>query len=573
MFRSTIRARAGAPLVLCLAAVVLAVPSAGAATFTPTRFDDPPPDGCAPADCSLREAVIAANAAADPDTIKLQAGTYSLTVEGVGEEAAATGDLDVTEDLTVTGAGAELTTIDGAWPAGADRMFHVLPDPDTQLVISGVTIRDGGGAGDAAGILAGTGTTLTLSDSVVTSNQTTGEVGGIWADGATTTLVNVVVSDNRSDCCGGISNTTGTMTIRNSSLVGNRSVDDSGGIYSSGVLTISDSTISENRTTGAGASTEGGGVFIDDVGQATLTNVTISGNSSTSSGGGLESESLAMATLNNVTITGNVADADNDGNGDGGGIHLDTSTLTTGNTIVAGNTDRGGQAPDCVGTSASSGHNLVQNTSGCVGFTGPGDITGRDAKLGPLADNGGPTQTHALMADSPAIDAGNPSTPGSGGAACAATDQRGAPRNCDIGAYEVVRCSGVVVNRVGTGGDDTLTGTSGTDGFLSGDGNDSATGLGGDDAFCLGAGNDRFLGGDGNDKGTGGAGRDLLKGEGGEDLLKGEAGRDRLIGGSEKDKLLGGGGKDRLNCGAGKKEVGKGGPGKDRATKCEKGKP
>ena len=116
------------------------------------------------------------------------------------------------------------------------------------------------------------------------------------------------------------------------------------------------------------------------------------------------------------------------------------------NTIIANNVDAGGEAPDCTGQISSQGYNLVQNPAGCALIGGPGDITGEDPKLGPLANNGGPTQTRALLRGSPAIDAGNPAPPGSGGAACEARDQRGVDRpqdgdadgvaTCDMGAFE-----------------------------------------------------------------------------------------------------------------------------------------
>jgi Ca2+-binding RTX toxin-like protein len=164
-----------------------------------------------------------------------------------------------------------------------------------------------------------------------------------------------------------------------------------------------------------------------------------------------------------------------------------------------------------------------------------------DPGLGPLGDNGGATQTHALLPGSPALDAGDPAAPGSGRTACEATDQRGAPRNCDVGAYEQVLCQKVTVNRVGTEGDDVLVGTSGSDGFLALGGKDRARGLGGKDTACMGR---------GKDTAAGGGGRDRLKGEQGKDILKGQGGADRL---------KGGGGRDVCN----------GGPGKDRAPGCE----
>jgi hypothetical protein len=216
------------------------------------------------------------------------------------------------------------------------------------------------------------------------------------------------------------------------------------------------------------------------------------------------------------------------------------------NTVVAGNSDTADENyPDCTGSITSQGHNIIGNNTGCSFTPTTGDKVGTaaapiDANLGLLADNGGPTLTHALFPGSPAIDAGDPALPGSGGTACAATDQRGAPRNCDIGAYELVECLGTTVNRVGTSGHDTLVGTPGNDGFLGLEGNDTMSGLGGADRICSGPGKDVAKGGAGNDK---------LLGEGGRDALRGGGGRDRLVGGPGRDSCVGGGGKDKgVSC-------------------------
>ena len=117
----------------------------------------------------------------------------------------------------------------------------------------------------------------------------------------------------------------------------------------------------------------------------------------------------------------------------GGGINNQFGTINFINSIIAANT--GPTGPDCLGNLASEGHNLVQDTSGCtIAGDLTGNITGQAPLLGPLRDNGGPTFTHALLAGSPAIDAGDDS-------AAPATDQRGVARpqgpQSDIGAFEV----------------------------------------------------------------------------------------------------------------------------------------
>jgi len=145
-----------------------------------------------------------------------------------------------------------------------------------------------------------------------------------------------------------------------------------------------------------------------------------------------------------------------EGAGNGGGIRIVAGAVNMKNSIIAGNFDTpnnlgsGTIEPDCSGTLNSQGYNLLRINAGCTGLIDgtSGDHVGTlgspiNAQLGPLADNGGPTHTHALLPGSPAIDAGNPATPGSGGNACALHDQRDYPRGgaagrCDIGAFERV---------------------------------------------------------------------------------------------------------------------------------------
>jgi len=225
----------------------------------------------------------------------------------------------------------------------------------------------------------------------------------------------------------------------NDIFAGNSAGGNGGAIYASGNLTLTDSAIYSNTAGG-----QGGGLF-DDYYPITLSNNTISNNRARLGGGGLATLSGTIS-ANNLTIAGNIADSDNNGSGDGGGVFLTPDgQLEWQNSILAGNVDLSSQAPDCAGTLITGGHNLIQSTLGCaISGTASGDITGTAALLGPLQDNGGPTWTEALLPGSPAIDAGSPLAPGSGGA-CEATDQRGVARPqglaCDIGAYEAVGLS------------------------------------------------------------------------------------------------------------------------------------
>jgi CSLREA domain-containing protein len=431
--------------------------------------------------CTLRAAIQVANTLPGPDTIILPSGTYTLTIPGQGEDAAAAGDLDITDDLTITGAGAATTIIQGCVVtapavscAAVDRIFHV--DPSAKLIsvtISAVTIQNGttilisfvnpdGGAilvGGAAilGVPQPSGS-LTLINSVVRNSHSVRDGGAIAVSAATLTLVNTTVSSNTGGFnAGGINMDRSKVTLTNSTVSDNVSSSAGGGFFESvntSQLAINNSTISNNRS-GAG-----GGIFRDR-GTMNITNSTITGNAGPNSAGGIfnSASNDGPVILNNVTITNNSAISNGGGISNGG-------IMTVMNSIIAGNSafinPQTGGGQDCFGTITSGGHNLIQSLTGCT-VTGDtaSNITGKPALFGLLADNGGPTQTQALLGGSPAIGNGNPAVPGSGGNACAATDQRGVARPqpvggiCDIGAFEFnggLGVSGMIPNRAGGSG-------------------------------------------------------------------------------------------------------------------------
>src|SRR5829696_8410394 len=555
-------------LAVALVALSLApVASAGTIGVT-TTFDQL--DGSAP--CSLREAVNTANADANSggctdanpaaaDTIKLAGGDYNLN---------ASGDLDVTESLTIAGAGADESGIDGNGAITGDRVLHITSGT---LTISGLTVHDGSATGGGGGIAAEGGTTLKLTNSKVSGNNassgggilvlgtatlTNSTVsgnnaafgGGIYA-GSTATLINSTVSGNNANGGAGGGILASTATLTNSTVSGNTTSGRGGGIWGagtltdssvrrnkagiegggifafSGSLTVNRSTVSDNDSTN-----NGGGIYFTSPGTLNVTNSTLSGNESAAWGGALSTDE-GTTNLQSATINRNVADADAaDGAvlaGDGGGLdRFGTATVNLRNTILAGNLDRSAspENPDwnCNGGVVSQGYNLLSSTAGCAVAPASGDQTAADPRLAFLANNGGKTLTHALLSTSPAINTGNPATPGSAGA-CPSTDQRGVPRSlggrCDKGAYERVTCHGKLVNRVGTGGADLLVGTAAADGILA-----------------LGA-NDVLRGGDGGDGLCGGDGNDQLFGEAGPDFLDGGAGTDTCNGGTESDQAVG----------------------------------
>jgi hypothetical protein len=244
---------------------------------------------------SIREAIIAANAAGGHQTIFLGAGTYTLTLTGAGEGAAATGDLDISGDVTIVGAGAGSTIIDGN---ATDRVFEILSGTAS---ITGVTITKGNLNNNGGGILVASGAELVLTDSIVSNNDAGTASGGGISNNGTASLVGVRVTGNSAGDYAGIMNN-GAMLVSNSVIDANTATNSAGGIYTGGTGT-----------------------------DLTLVNTTISGNTAGGNGGGLLVAKLA--TLINVTITDNTANT-------GGGIMKAAGSVTVNlqNTIVAGNT-------------------------------------------------------------------------------------------------------------------------------------------------------------------------------------------------------------------------------------------
>lgn len=215
---------------------------------------------------------------------------------------------------------------------------------------------------------------------------------------------------------GGILNK-GTLT--NSTVSNNQAHSLGGGIYDKGTLTLINSTVSGNQAT-----LDGSGIYSNN-GTLTLTNSTVSGNTANDDGGGIYSRTSTL-TLINSTVSGNTSSS-----GNGGGINND-HTLTLTNSIIANST--GGDCKNGFsGFVTAANNNLIESTGAdACNITG-NNIIGQDPKLGNLADNGGATFTHALLAGSQAFNAGVT-------VAGVTTDQRGISRpqgdKPDMGAYE-----------------------------------------------------------------------------------------------------------------------------------------
>lgn len=330
---------------------------------------------------SLRDAIDQANMSPGADFI-------DFADELSGTITLTTGELFINDDLTITGPGVFSIIVSGNH---ASRVFNITDG--VTAMISGLTISDGNAGG------------------------TNG--GGIFNQD-TLTLTNIVLSGNTAFSGGGIRNG-GFMTITNVTMSGN-SATQGGGLYNGGDLTITNSTISGN------SATQGGGLA--NLSTLRMINSTVSGNSATTQGGGL----INLANTSNISFT----TLANNSASQGGGLYNDVGNLVKIKNSIVANNPTGG---DCAGPGSLTaiGANFTTNGT-CPGFT---QVTPAQLNLGPLQDNGGPTQTHALLPGSVAIDAANDCTDVDKNAV--GTDQRGVGRPqgsaCDSGAFEFVPCT------------------------------------------------------------------------------------------------------------------------------------
>jgi parallel beta helix pectate lyase-like protein/hemolysin type calcium-binding protein len=277
------------------------------------------------------------------------------------------------------------------------------------------------------------------------------------------------------------------LTLERATLTGNQA-SRGAGIYSAG---SSANLVVENSTISGNSAFRGSGIYSADS-DLSIRSSTISGNSADSAGGGVYKDGGALE-VRNSTVTRNSADQ-------GGGLReVNVTEIDLLGSIIADNQAPFG--PDVAGGLWNASFSLIGDTSNGIFDLGPGNVLNADAKLKPLANNGGPTDTHAFK-KSPAKNKGPSDAPNQ--------DQRGAPRKGkpDIGAYELTKCKGVIVNRVGTAGKDKLKGTKRKDGILGLGGNDKLSGKKGRDGLCGGQGKDKLKGGRGEDKLNGGPGKD-----------------------------------------------------------------
>jgi hypothetical protein len=402
----------------CFALLVLiaVAHSAFGATVTVTNSND---SGSG----SLRQAIATATGGSDTITFDMSTVTSPITLAS---------ELALGKSVTIQGPGATLLTISGG---NSVRVFNIADGAN--VTIFGLTITKGkvpssepeganigGGikslgyinidkcnvSGNTAGFNHGGGIAvagpagsfsagLTLTDSTVSNNAG----GGIFYAASTSLEINLFGDTISGNSMGYGYFGAGILLVEASTISGNAA----GGIAHSGEMNIYESLISGNSSHG---SSNGGGVALTDTrasgDPSRIINSTISGNTSEASGGGISATGNTL-NITNCTIFGNVAA------NQGGGIHLISGmTLNLANTIVAGNNAPAG--PDLNGDYPTPQFNLIGKKDGSTGFTNGtnGNIVGTsaapvDPQLGPLASNEGTTQTHALLAGSPAIDRGN----------------------------------------------------------------------------------------------------------------------------------------------------------------------
>lgn len=392
---------------------------ATAVLYHVTKTDDTF-DGVCDADCSLREAIEAANVAAG--AVIVPAGTYVLSRTGINENDNATGDLDIRNDMGIYGAGMGQTIIDAN---SIDRIFDTVSgaqDANT-LILGDLTLTHGNAAD-----------TIGRGGAILNYQSLTASFIG---------LERVALVDNHAHQTGGGIDTAGSGTIRDSRFTLNTVTAGLGG-GGGGALLFNQTDRPfeiESSTFDANDGGDNGGA-IQTHGNLRLTNSTISGNHVAQHGGGIFVVNGPLQ-MSSTTVAFNEAGSPAFENYGGGLFLTSGDTYTLFNNIIAGNI-----ADDCAifpGGTIVSHHNHVQNagqdTIACS-FAGTGDIVGTDPQLAALADNGGPTPTHALAFTSPAREAGDPAGCKAPDGLPLAYDQRGPgfPRQdgpaCDKGSYE-----------------------------------------------------------------------------------------------------------------------------------------
>jgi hypothetical protein len=489
--------------------------------------DASPGDGaCATADgaCTLRAAVMETNALPGLDTVAVPTGTYLVSIPAEPLDPPGGGDIDITDDLDVTGMGADVTVVKG--PGGEDQWSVFSVAEGVSVTLADLQVREGSGASGGGieshgllrlrrtAVVSNTATfgggvqsfgQLDVTDSRIEDNRSS-HGGGVVVEnlgrGVTASFERTIISGNEpagiSAPGGGtvlltdsdvVSNALGVSNYHGVVIaVGGRIEDNQrSGIRSTdGIATVSDSSVSRNGegVVGSGAMLRvlgstltlneesaiadrnkgkvyvassdvmsntgsfGGGIAMSNLGNLQLVDSTVAGNRA-AHGGGVYIGNGGQHQIVNSTISGNAASFGNNirnggdltlinttvwstvGEGRVPGIN-NTNILTLKNSVLAAKPPAISCAPSTTGETVSEGNNVSSDDS-CQLDPELDDLEGVDPMLGPLADNGGRSATHALLDGSPAIDHGDD-------ADCPDSDQRGVVRpqgaSCDAGSYE-----------------------------------------------------------------------------------------------------------------------------------------
>jgi len=419
--------------------------------------------------CTLRAAIEESNFTAGLQDIILPAGTYLLTIAGIDEDLSATGDLDITDNVTLTGAGSALSVINGNGVNLGDRVFHIA-DPaglGVAVIFDGIKVTggsvlnvNGGGIwvqatepAPPATILEPVVISLTLRNSEVSFNL------------ASSNMVDPVTGKLIGGAGGGIYSST-QLIVENSRISENTAVTNGGGLYAGGQVTLSDSLIAANMAEGGGGVFEtgnhistytncavvanvavgGGGFSVRAQVSLEFLNCTIDGNTATDVGAGMQSSGLVNLIYCTVTSNQSASDAPNGGaalNSFASGSFRLWSTLIEGNVVASAGTP---EVRNC-GCSGGSCTPMIQflsldynleDVDSCR-LNKPHDLPNTMAGIGPLDSSQTLAPVRPLLANSAAIDVGDPSI-------CPMVDQRGVIRpidgnedltlGCDIGAFE-----------------------------------------------------------------------------------------------------------------------------------------
>jgi CSLREA domain-containing protein len=469
---------------------------------TSDAVDAAPGDGAcesAAGECTLRAAIQETNALPGADAISVPAGTYTLAIPGANEDDGATGDLDITDDVAITGAGQNATVIDGKQ---IDRLFHTRLFFHSELLVEldDLTIWNGSIQGQGGGIFLGNGTSANITDVRITGNSSTDGGGGVWAGDAFSdslfaftrveisdntaglndgggltnfgrmtmtdsvvransggsgggiendrdlTVVRGIISDNHAAVEGGVSNSgTSRFSLIDSVVVGNSAVAV-GGLNVVGQSLIVRSSIMRNT-----ASQEAGGLRIDDVHSGQLADSTISDNRAGTDGGGIYVWTLegGNPTLTNLTISGNRAERE------GGGAFVLAGEPRLTNVTLAGNTAPAGAGLATHGDSdfgslhvmnSIFADNIPENCSDTVNSLGHNLDDGKSCGLSAAGDRTNTEPVLLPLGDNGGTTLTQALSPASfaidagDGAACPSADQRGELRPQDGDGDGVAVC-------------------------------------------------------------------------------------------------------------------------------------